>query len=124
MRFKEAVVSKRVVSLRAEAQDAAAVLGVQIRTARHERGWTAKRLAAAIYVSERTVLALESGAGGTAIGTVFNAAAVLGVPLFGAEDRAELARMRRRGEDRLALIGQRVRVPELTEEQVAQLSDF
>lgn len=111
--------SKRAMSLRAEAADAVAVLGVQIRTARHEHGWTAANLAAAIGVSERTVLALESGAGGTAIGTVFNAAAVLGVPLFGVEDQAELARIRRRGEERLALIGQRVRVPELNGDDLA-----
>ncbi len=92
-----------------ETADALAVLGNQIRTARHERGWTAAQLAERLRVSVPTVLALERGAPGTAIGTVFNAAVLAGVPLFGVEDRVELTKMRRRGEERLALIGQRVR---------------
>ncbi len=48
-----------------------------------------------------------------AIGTVFSAATVLGVPLFGADDD-ELARMRRRGEERIALIPSREYQPRST----------
>ena len=41
-------------------------------------------------------------------GNAFKAADILGVPLFGAEDRMEFARMRREGRERLALLPTRV----------------
>lgn len=101
--------SRRPVVPMPAAADAAKVLGQQIREARHQRAWTVAEFAQRLSVSPVTVHAIESGAPGTAIGTVLNAAALVGVPLFGTEDKAELARMRLRGEERLALIGQRVR---------------
>ncbi|WP_202977849.1 hypothetical protein [Nocardioides daphniae] len=52
---------------------------------------------------------MEAGKPSTAIGTVFNACVLLHVPLFGVEDKAELARMRLRGEERIALLTRRVR---------------
>lgn len=107
--------TKRAVVALPASRDALAVLGNQIRLARHAREWTAADLADRIGVSPRTLLAVEAGAPGTAIGTVFNAATVVGLPLFGVEDRAELARMRRRGEERLALIPSRVYSPGLGE---------
>lgn len=103
--------ARRPVSTMPAAADAIAVLGHQARLARHNRGWTAEDLAARIGVSARTVLAIESGAPGTAIGNVFNAAVMVGVPLFGVEDKAELTRLRRRGEERLALLPSRVYSP-------------
>ncbi|MEI2779426.1 MAG: helix-turn-helix domain-containing protein [Tetrasphaera sp.] len=106
---------RRTIAPLPEANEALRILGSQIRQARHGRRWTAADLAARLGVSQPTVLALEAGAPGTAIGTVLNAAVLTGVPLFGTEDRAELARMRRRGEERLALIGSRVR-PEKVDE--------
>ena len=84
---------RRVVALSAT-REALGVLGTQIRAARHDRGWTAAELAERIGVSQSTVLAIENGA-----------------PLFGTEDRAELARMRRAGEERLALLNSRVYHP-------------
>ena len=111
--------AKRAIVAQPEVLDAARTLGVQIRIARHERGWTAADLASKIGVSAKTVLAIEAGAVSTSIGTVFNAAVMVGVPLFRVEDRFEMARMRRRGEERLALIGQRVRVPKLDETDLA-----
>ena len=101
--------ARRSVSLPAPARDALEMLGAQIRLARHQRGWTVAELAERIGVSDPTVIAVESGSPGTAVGTVLTAATLVGVPLFGAEDRDELARMRRRGEERLALISSRVR---------------
>ena len=61
----------------------------------------------------RTITAMERGAPGVAIGTVCSAATVLGVALFGADDD-ELARMRRRGEERIALIPSREYQPRST----------
>ncbi len=100
--------AKTPVTTMPAARDALATLGSQIRLARHDRGWTAADLAARIGVSPRTILAVEAGAPGTAVGTVFNAAVMTGVALFGVEDKAELTRMRHRGEERLALIPSRV----------------
>ncbi|MDN5745050.1 MAG: helix-turn-helix domain-containing protein [Nocardioidaceae bacterium] len=114
--------ARRTVSMMPAATDAARILGQQVRQARHERGWTAAELAHRLGVSHVTVRAIENGAAGTAIGTVLNAAVLVGVPLFGVEDKAELARMRHRGEERLALIGQRVRPPKMKDSD--DLLDF
>ena len=103
--------SKQRVTVTPQAEDAARTIGLQVRCARHELGWTISELAARLGVSRRTVAALEGGSAGTAIGTVLNAAVLTGVPLFGVDDEYELAKMRRRGEERLALLGQRVRSP-------------
>ncbi len=59
----------------------------------------------------RAPAAIEAGDPAVSIGNVFNAADILGVPLFGAEDRAELSRLRREGRDRLALLPTRVDRP-------------
>ena len=68
-------------------------------------------MAERIGVDRRTVAAIEAGYPGVSIGNALNAADILGVPLFGAEDRAELARLRRQGRDRLALLPTRVDKP-------------
>jgi transcriptional regulator with XRE-family HTH domain len=96
------------VSPRRGSADAAVVLGQQIKVARFARKWTAAELAARIGVDRRTVAAIESGDPGVSIGNAFNAADILGVPLFGAEDRVELARLRREGRDRIALLPARI----------------
>jgi transcriptional regulator with XRE-family HTH domain len=99
------------ISLRRGAADAATVLGQQIKAARIERGWTARELAARIGVDRRTVAAIEAGDPATSMGNVLNAADILAVPLFGADDRAGLARLRREGRERLALLPSRVDMP-------------
>jgi transcriptional regulator with XRE-family HTH domain len=105
--------SKRVIAPTRAAGDALAVLGAQVRLARHEKNWTAAELGLRIGAGPRTVTAIERGAPGVAIGTVFSAASVLGVPLFGADDD-ERARLRRRGEERVALIPSREYQPRST----------
>ncbi len=100
--------AKRPIYVHPAARDAARILGQQIRMARQVRGMTVKELAERVGVSPRTITSLESGASGTAIGTVFTVAVFVGVPLFGIEDREELARIRLRGEERLALLPKRV----------------
>jgi transcriptional regulator with XRE-family HTH domain len=99
------------VSPRRGAADAAAVLGQQIKVARTARKWTSRELADRIGVDRRTVAAIEAGDPAVSLGNAFNAADILGVPLFGAEDRGELARLRREGQDRLALLPTRVDRP-------------
>jgi transcriptional regulator with XRE-family HTH domain len=96
--------AQRKVSPVPAAADALAVLGAQIRERRHARRWTAEELAARVGVSPRTILAVEAGYPGTAAGTVMNAAVMVGVPLFGAQSRDELAQLARTHEDRVALL--------------------
>ncbi len=107
--------AKRQVAPTRMAADALAVLGSQVRLARHAKRWTAADLGTRIGASARTVTAIERGSPGVAIGTVLNAASVLGVPLFGAEG-SELARLRRRGEERVALIPRREYHPRTSQE--------
>ena len=101
--------SKREVVMSPAARDGLTVLGQQIRIARTERRWTLKDVATRALISVPTLRAIEEGAPGTAVGTVFHVAGLVGIPIFGIEDRTELARRRRQGEDTLALLPERVR---------------
>jgi transcriptional regulator with XRE-family HTH domain len=64
------------------------LLGRQIKLARKERRMTAQELAARIGVSRGLVQRIEKGDPGSRIGTVFEAAAIVGIALFGADDAA------------------------------------
>lgn len=97
--------ARKKTAVRRDAQDALAVLGQQIKLARRTRGWSLVDTAARVGVSHATLAAIERGAPGTAIGSVFNAASILGVPLFSTDDPVELARFRRSGERDLGLVG-------------------
>lgn len=66
-------------------REALRILVTAIRTERIRRGWTEAILAERIGVSRPTVIALEAAKPGVAIGTVFEAASLLGVPLFSPE---------------------------------------
>lgn len=88
--------------------DALSVLGAQIAVARRELGWTAAQLAERLGTTRALVARIERGAPGTAIGTVFDAAVLCGVPLFGADER-ELSLVAEVQRARLALLPQRVR---------------
>lgn len=90
------------------ATDALKVLGQQIRQARAARRWTLVETAERLGVDRRTVSSIESGSPRVAIGTVFTAAALVGVDLFGLSG-PELARARRLGTETLALLPERVR---------------
>lgn len=109
------------ISVHGVARDALRVLGGQIRIARIERGWTQKHLGGVAGASERTVTLIERGDPSVSVGNVFNAAVAAGVPLFQVEDRDELARMRHRGEEKIALIPKRVVPPPPVP---AELRDF
>ncbi|MFE3545409.1 helix-turn-helix transcriptional regulator [Nocardia sp. NPDC059177] len=106
---------KRRVVHRPVVTDALVVLGQLVRQARATRGWTAEELARRADVSPATISKIEAGAAGTAVGTVFNVADLVGVPIFGIGDRAELARRRRLGEETLALLPARVYHPRTSE---------
>ncbi|WP_338668259.1 helix-turn-helix transcriptional regulator [Pseudodesulfovibrio methanolicus] len=90
-------------------REAAILLGQLIRAGRKERGWTAGELADRAGISRRTLQRIEKGDPGCQIGGVFEAAALVGVPLFEAEPSA-LTRQVRQMEDKLRLLPRSVRV--------------
>lgn len=90
--------------------DAARLLGAQIQQGRHARHWTAAELAKRIGISRPTLSKIERGDPSVGLGAAFEAARLVGVPLFG-EDRDRLRTELNRSRDRLALLPQRVRAP-------------
>jgi len=87
---------------------AAALLGAQVRQGRVQRQWTVRQLADRAGISTNTLLKVEHGDPSVAMGTAFDLAVLVGVPLF-FEDRNRLASEALRAQDRAALLGQRVR---------------
>ncbi len=90
--------------------EAAALLGGRFREARIERRWTIQELAERIGVNRITVRKVEQGDPTVELGVAFEAAALLGVPLFD-EDPARRRLEARRVEDRLALLPKYARKP-------------
>ena len=89
---------------------AARMLGDRVQLARRERRWTIEELAHRVGVTHTTIRKVERGDLGVALGTAFEAAVILGVPLFHPEvDRrtldAEVVR------ERLALLPRVVKAP-------------
>lgn len=87
-------------------KDALTILAAMIRAARIQRGMSAAKLAERIGVSRGAIQRLEAAEPGTSIGTAFEAAIVLGIPLFdvAADD---LATLRKQKQDVNALLPQR-----------------
>ncbi len=84
------------------------ILATAIRAARLRRGWTLRELAERVGVSEPTIIKVEQGSPTVAVGTVLEAATLVGVPLFDEDpDRRELYRAQRRAE--LALLPEAAR---------------
>ena len=101
---------RRRIAVSRAAGDALVVLGTQIRIARQTRGWSLSDTASRLGIDRRTMTSIEAGAPGVGVGTVFNAAYLVGVDLFGLNGD-ELAAARRRGQDTLALLPAKVRTP-------------
>lgn len=85
------------------AVEAARLLGAQIRLARRERRWSQDELAERAGITARTVYKIEHGDLSVGLGATFEAAALLGVPLFHAE-RSRLSADLDRIEARSALL--------------------
>lgn len=66
--------------------------GGMIRAARLERGMPQQELAERLGISRQTVSALEKGDAKVSIGTVFEAAAIVGIPLL-ADNPRDLQRL-------------------------------
>ena len=89
-------------------RDAAALLGGLLREARKERGLTAQEVAARAGISRGLLQRIEKGGLKCEIGVAFEVAAMVGVRLFDAEERALTRHLRRTG-DRLALLPKSIR---------------
>lgn len=89
-------------------QAALSVLGAQIAVGRRELGWTAAALAERLGVTPELVAKIEKGAPSTAIGTAFEAAILVGVPLLAA-DPSDLPTLADAQRAKLALLPARVR---------------
>jgi transcriptional regulator with XRE-family HTH domain len=85
------------------AVDAARLLGARIRLGRRERRWSQDELAARAGITPRTLSKIEHGDLSVGLGTAFEAAALVGVPLFYAE-RSGLTADLDRTEARSALL--------------------
>jgi len=90
--------------------DALKLLGAQIRLARKQRLMSETDLAARIGISRGTMQSIEKGSAKVEIGLAFEAAVLVGVPLF-LPDSAGIAAVIERVEDKLALLPQSVRRP-------------
>lgn len=90
--------------------EAARLLGAQVRLARLERRWTVEELAERAGVSHNTMRKVERGDLTVGLGPAFEAAALVGVPLFHADpERRHLEA--RETEARLAVVPARARRP-------------
>lgn len=97
----------RLRKLSPPAREAARLLGQQVRLGRRERRWTVQDLAERVGVTEVTVRKVERGDPTVALGTAFEAAALVGVPLYDDSRRRELEVERVAG--RLAVLPAAVR---------------
>lgn len=61
------------------------LLGGMIRAGRIERAWSAQELADRLDCSRASLIRIENGHPGCEIGTVFEAAALVGIKLFDAD---------------------------------------
>lgn len=85
------------------AVEAARLLGARIRLARRERRWSQDELAQRAGMTARTVYKIEHGDMTVGLGAAFEAAALVGVPLFD-DDRSRLSADLDRVEARSALL--------------------
>lgn len=88
------------------------LLGQRIRAGRKERRIPERDLAERVGISRGTLRRIERGNLRVEIGTVLEAALVVGVPLLGAPDISALRTERALLNDRLALLPQRIRPKE------------
>lgn len=103
------MVAKRVRVYSPYVVEAARLLGAEIRLARRGRGWSQDDLASRAGITSRTVSKLEHGDLSVGLGVAFEAAALVGVPLFDA-DRSRLSADLDRTQARSALLPRPSRV--------------
>lgn len=90
------------------ATEAVELLGERIRAARRERRWSQRELAERAGITPGTLIKIERGDPSVRLGTAFELASLVGVPLFHA-DRSRLSLDLNRARARGALLPERVR---------------
>ena len=85
--YKVLVLQKNTRPISKLGYRALALFGALLRAARIERGMSQAQLAERLGVSRHTVIALEQGSPKVAIGTAFEAAVILGIPLLAADEQ-------------------------------------
>jgi transcriptional regulator with XRE-family HTH domain len=91
-------------------RDVLTLLGGLIRIGRKRRKMSEADLAARVGIARSTLQLIEKGHPKVEIGLVFEAATLVGVPLF-VDEPSRLASEHSRIDDKLALLPQSVRVP-------------
>lgn len=92
------------------AREAAVLLGKQIKLHRKQRKWTEMELAERAGIARATLQKIEKGELNCVIGSVFEVAALVGVPLFDA-DASSFVGLQERLDDKMALLPKSVRKP-------------
>ena len=90
------------------AQEAAVLMGEQVKLWRKQRRWTEQNLADRAGIARATLQKIEKGAMSSAIGLVFEVAALVGVPLFAIES-PQLSDQIMHTRDKVALLPQRIK---------------
>ncbi|MEI7860962.1 MAG: helix-turn-helix transcriptional regulator [Acidimicrobiales bacterium] len=103
---------KKTHSYHPQVYEAAKVLGLEVARARRERRRTAVDLAERAGISPVTLRKIERGDPSVAMGTVFEVASLLGIPLL-SPDRTSLAQLADQTSARLTLLPARVRARRL-----------
>lgn len=101
--------SKRTYSRSTES--AMQLLAGLVREARLERKMTAQEVADRAGISRGLLQRIEKGDLRCEIGAAFEVALIVGVPLFGTDDTAELAFQLEQARARLALLPKSIRTP-------------
>ena len=91
------------------AQDAATLLGQQIKLARKQRKWTETNLAERAGISRATLQKIENGEMSCIIGLVFEVATLVGINLF-EQDKLPISIQIEQTKDKIALLPKHIRV--------------
>jgi transcriptional regulator with XRE-family HTH domain len=84
-------------------EQAARLLGRQIKLARKARGWPESELAERAGIARSTVQRIEQGDGSVSLGIAFEVATLVGIKLFDAE-KDDLRRALKDTDERIALL--------------------
>ena len=99
---------KRVRGYSRQSREVVSLLGRLIRLGRKERRMTAHEVAERVGITPGTLRRIENGDPKSELGLAFEVAVIVGVPLF-VDEGGRLGEERRRVDDKLALLPQRVR---------------
>ncbi len=91
------------------AQEAAELMGEQIRLGRKQRKWTEQNLAERAGIARATLQKMEKGDMSCAVGLVFEVATLVGIPLFQTDAGIPLATQIDHTRDKNALLPRRIK---------------